>query len=96
MIPAFAGMTWKRTEPIFSHLPPSRGRKFIINFNKFTLSPTGRGQGEGVNSKFFTASPTKGEEKSGFPDEAYLVEKIKGMELTHTAVAFLVPQFANR
>jgi hypothetical protein len=29
--------------PIFSHLPPSRGREFHLHFNRFTLSPAGKG-----------------------------------------------------
>ena len=38
----------------------------------------------------------QGRPNSGFSDKTYLVEKIKGIEFTHTAVAFLVPQFATR
>jgi hypothetical protein len=36
------------------------------------------------------------QKKGGARGIFYLVEKINGMELTHTAVAFLVPQFASR
>jgi len=47
LIPAFAGMTPKRTKSIFSQLP-LEGREFLLVFHMFSLSPGGRGWVSGL------------------------------------------------
>ena len=61
--------------------PPSRGRKFIINFNLFTLSPAGRGQGEGAKSNFFTPSLCQRGARGGSEISCQFGRKIISMRL---------------